>query len=89
MYALRATLRAADMARALANGEEAAVIAEGIEAFDSACPNAKHIRDVIEHFDEYYIGRASFRDPSGTGSRSRSSTKALLIATSCTSARSS
>jgi hypothetical protein len=60
--AVRSVLRAGEMARLLAPGEDAARIREAIEEFKRALPDIVAARDVLEHFDDYEIGIGNAQD---------------------------
>lgn len=58
--ALRGVVRAAEFARqaATSSGDDEAHdrISEALDGFTDAVPDAKHVRDILEHFDKYRLG---------------------------------
>ena len=55
--ALRNLLRAVDMAATYCPE----VVKTGLSRFNEAVPSAKNIRDVLEHFDDYDIGKGKLQ----------------------------
>ena len=54
--ALRNVLRAAKLAESFSTGEDRQKISRAITDFETALPDAKDARDVLEHFDDYAKG---------------------------------
>jgi hypothetical protein len=50
--ALRNVLRAAKLAESFSTGEDRQKISRAITDFETALPDAKDARDVLEHFDD-------------------------------------
>jgi hypothetical protein len=61
-FALRDLLRAAELVHKLAGGT---AVEQAIGKFLDAVPDVKQARDVLEHFDEYLVGKG--RDPAARG----------------------
>ena len=60
--ALRNVLRAAEVARPLATGQDRQRIDAAIQAFKQGLPQAKDARDVLEHFDDYAAGTGRIQE---------------------------
>ena len=62
VLALRNVRRAAALTAKLAGGSRRVVIRRALVAFDEALPTAKDLRDVLDHFDDYALGRGKLQD---------------------------
>lgn len=65
VLALRDLLRAAEFARNRCPG----VSGKPIEQFEAAIPRARDVRDVIEHFDKYAVGKGDLQPKEQTRRR--------------------
>ena len=64
--ALRNLIRAVDFVRNQTAGDQMKAIDTAIAAFDAQIPDAENVRHVLEHFDEYKVGKGDLqRKPPG------------------------
>lgn len=59
--ALRNLVRSVVFVRSSLPEKRRASVDEALATFDQAVPNAKHIRDVLEHFDKYSVGTGNLQ----------------------------
>jgi hypothetical protein len=70
LVSLRNVHRAAEMARAhLIDHAAKEMITDALAAFDSQLPGLVHARDVVEHFDEYRVGRGRLQQKGAAAGR--------------------
>jgi hypothetical protein len=62
VLALRNVRRAAALTGRLAGGQPQVAIRRALVEFDHALPTAKDLRDVLDHFDDYALGRGKLQD---------------------------
>ena len=77
--ALRNVLRAADFARQVTRNPK---IATAVQAFSSRVPDAVSIRDQLEHFDAYELGRGNLQASSQTQRAARTPSKDGIVSPS-------
>ena len=63
--AVRNVRRAGDLLRRVAPGSSWSRIDVALNTFDSRVPHAKDLRDVLDHFDEYAVGKGNLQTPDG------------------------
>lgn len=60
-FALRNLLRAVEVAQQVSGADD---VADALAEFHHAVPAAKELRDVLEHFDRYWLGLGDLQHPS-------------------------
>jgi hypothetical protein len=61
VFALRQVLRAAELVQRCATPAQAASIDEALDTFRADVPALVHMRDVLEHFDDYATGEGKLQ----------------------------